>query len=128
MQWELPRSIGGLWLFIAIGAATLWRKRRFVTLLLFVLVTGAVTTAAWAVHDIQRSLGFLLPAVLVGLVATAQREMDSRDIREISIVAFVLCFLLPVTSFFSVRDYDYAPGNLLPVELARFIHYLRLPN
>lgn len=122
MQWEIPRALAGLWVWVIAAAVLLWRSGSRLVTLLAALNAGAVVALAMLV-DFQRSAAYLLPLLFVAWAALARLNLSTRNARDIAIVSFVVSLLIPVNSYFAPTT-RYADANLFPVEMVRLVRFL----
>jgi hypothetical protein len=127
IQWQLPRSLAGFWLWVAVAVWLLWQQRRRTLLLLIGGLTLAVVGAAMLAFDLDRGLLYLFPLVLIAGAVAARAGLEPADLREIAAFCFLVCLLVPVNSLIGSPSNRYSEGNLLPVEIVRFIYYWRRP-
>jgi hypothetical protein len=122
-QYEFPHVLAGLWLWPLFACILLVRARWWVTLLLMVGGTAALTGVSFLVLDVDRSLAYSLPVLFVAMAVAAVRHMALGDARSIAILGLVISLLFPVNNLLGNVHNRYSVGNLLPIEMVRFYHY-----
>ena len=122
-QSEFPHVLAGLWLWPLVACILLVRARWWVTLVLLVGGTAAITCASFLVLDVDRSLAYSLPVLFLAMAVAAVRHMALSDARGIAILGLVISLLFPVNNLLGSVHNRYSVGNLLPVEMVRFYTY-----
>jgi hypothetical protein len=122
-QYEFPHVLAGLWLWPLFACILLVRARWWMTLILMVGGTAALTAVSFLVLDVDRSLAYSLPVLFVAMAVAAVRHMALGDARSIAILGLVISLLFPVNNLLGSVHNRHSVGNLLPVEMVRFYHY-----
>jgi hypothetical protein len=122
-QYEFPHALAGLWLWPLFACILLVRARWWVTLVLMIGGTAALTAVSFLVLDVDRSLAYSLPVLFVAMAVAAVRHMAPGDARSIAILGLILSLLFPVNNLLGNVHNRYSVGNLLPVEMVRFYTY-----
>lgn len=121
---QINNSISGIWsgleagwLLVSLAIIAMIIKKRWLALSVFVIVIVTQIIAALAVVDITRSMGYLLPSILVAiLILVKEKEVN------LEIYVMVACFV-------SLIALNYGVGGKssiwlfypLPIQLIRLI-------
>lgn len=122
-QYEFPHVLAGLWLWPLFACILLVRARWWVTLILLVGGTAAITGASFLILDVDRSLAYSLPVLFLAMAVAAVRHMALSDARSIAILGLIISLLFPVNNLLGNVHNRYSVGNLLPIEMVRFYTY-----
>jgi len=121
---QINNSVSGMWsgleagwLLIALAIIAMTIKKRWLVLTVFVTVIAVQIVAALAVVDITRSMGYLLPSILVAILILFKEQ-------EVNLKNYVM-----VACFVSLIALNYGVGGKssiwlfypLPIQLLRFV-------
>jgi hypothetical protein len=111
-------GLGGSWILVVLGLATLFLQKRYVAAAAFSVALVGAIVAALAVVDVTRSMAYCLPAVFVALAALSSSE-GVEQIERLAAISGAVSFLVPTY---------YLEGNAglwwlypLPIQIARWL-------
>ncbi len=102
-----------LWVFPALWVLMLMQERRLLVAgLLFILIVGA-TGASFMVHDVTKSVGYLVPLLPVSAIMVHRHMAQSSQARVLMLIVGVLCIAIPTQHYIAVPYiYGSVPGWL----------------
>lgn len=102
-----------LWMFPALWVLMLMQERRLLVAgLLFILIIGA-TGASFMVHDVTKSVGYLVPLLPVSAIMVHRHMAQSSQARVLMLIVGVLCIAIPTQHYIAVPYiYGSVPGWL----------------
>ena len=94
-SFALLTGVKWFWLFILAGLLQLFVKKNYITLLLLIFISCIIILVSASVFDVTKSVTYIFPVVFICLFIIFKDGENVRNLRYITLLIVLLCFIMP---------------------------------
>ncbi len=87
-------ALEGFWLLIIVCMIFLFTQKKYWTAFSLIGMMAVIMLAAFSVHDITKSAGYIFPVIFIAVSILAEK-ISQVDLRKILLLCALVCFLFP---------------------------------
>ena len=94
---DIWQSFEGFWIIVVIAFYTLYTKKRWDIMLIFIAINIILFGVAHNVLDLTRSISYMFPSIIIATLI-AKENLESKQLRQVICIALLFTFMYPCMS------------------------------